>query len=93
MYGNDFFINYDYTTKKKEAKVSADPRFINLSRQLMSAYVVEKKKDINEIINNNTALKAVNEFNRIKEAEMNKKRVLIESVREALNSDDYFLKA
>lgn len=76
-----------------EAKVSGDPRFINLSRQLMSAYFVDKNKDINDIINNNTALRAVNEFNRKKEEDLKKKRALMKYLKDALNSTDYFIKA
>lgn len=73
--------------------MSGDPRFINLSRQLMSAYLVDKNKDINDIINNNTALRAVNEFNRKKEEDLKKKRALMKYLKDALNSTDYFIKA
>ena len=59
----------------------------------MSAYLVDKNKDINDIINNNTALKAVNEFNRKKEEDLKKKRALMKYLKDALNSTDYFIKA
>jgi predicted DNA-binding ArsR family transcriptional regulator len=59
----------------------------------MSAYFVDKNKDINDIINNNTALRAVNEFNRKKEEDLKKKRALMKYLKDALNSTDYFIKA
>lgn len=68
-----------------------DPRFSSLANQLMTAYVVDKVKNIDEIINTNTALKQINELKQIEEDKQNRKRAYIHYARSALKTEDYLI--
>ena len=74
---------------KGPRSVRDDERFTGLSQQLVTAYLVENVRNVDDIINNNTALKQINELKQLEEDKQNKKRALINYAKRALKSADY----